>query len=168
MKPHLSWQGQSGLSAIHVLGIVALAGILYLIFFVESDKERNDRLEHDAQTARMSKLMALVREHYSGEAVSAGTFGKWKIVSIEDGANNPFSKSINSISVRLAVDDRIHSEIRQLSKDGQFRAASNGCPPRISPIYTIMTNNDNLTLQVEFQGAVFIDVNCMQWAGTVS
>lgn len=152
-----------GLSAVHVLGVLFALGIAAILLFVDSDEEVREREAKVAQVARLADLTRLVTKFYAGE-VSAGTFGKWTVVSVKSSADNPYSDKINAVTVRVVVNDRVADDILSRSTEGRARAAANGCPPRSNYIYSLMTNNDNLALEVENRGSVFISVPCDRWA----
>lgn len=166
-KNKVTKEKSKGLSAIHILGILVFGGIAAILIFGESDSKKRDRLENEYQITRMEKISNLAKQYYGKREVIAGTFGVWKIKSITPHADNPFSKNINTIDVRVEVNRKVAKEILWRSSEGQHRAASNGCPPISHEIYKVMTNNDNLTLQVEVDGNVFIDVDCARWAGNI-
>lgn len=115
----------------------------------------------------MAEISREARQYYGGGAVSAGTFGEWKVKSVTPHADNPFSDKINSIDVRVVVNSEVANDILWRSIEGRLRAAANGCPPSSHRIYSLMTNDDNLTLQVEVDGKIFIDVDCERWAGNI-
>lgn len=157
----------NGLSAIHVLGILVVVGIAALFIFGESDSNMRNRIEKEEQILRMSKISKLAENYYGGGKIIAGTFGSWTVVSVIPHTDNPFSEKINNIDVRVAIDRKSARDIMSRSSEAQHRAAASGCPPITHDIYKIMTNNDNLTLQVEVDGNIFIDVDCARWAGNI-
>ena len=157
----------NNLSAIHLFGIIIFLGIAALLIFGETDKQRRDRLDKPEQVSRMARITALTNDYYSKGEVAAGTFGIWRVVSIKSKADNPYSDKINNINVRVEVDERTAKDILQRSSEGQLRAGASGCPPITHEIYSIMTNNDNLTLQVGVNGEIFVDVACSRWAGNI-
>jgi hypothetical protein len=156
-----------GLTAIHILGIIAFGGIVLFLIFAETDTQKRERIEKELQTSRMAKLNQLTNQYYGNGKIVAGTFGEWKVKSISSNTGNPFSDKINNIDVRIVVDRRVAEEILWRGNEGRSRAAANGCPPRLHEIYSVLTNNDNLTLQVEVDGKIFIDVDCDRWAGDI-
>lgn len=113
--------------------------------------------------ARVSQFEARVRKHY-GQAITAGTFGEWKVTSVGLGPPNRFSESISKVVVVLAPPQNMADDIVSRASDAQFRPVGlNACPPRNHSIWTGTTGNDFLELQVLSVGKVFIDVDCRRY-----
>lgn len=155
------------LSIIHIIGLLFAFGVAVTIAIGVLDNRKKEQVEKEAQRVQLAKIAALVKTYYGQGEIKAGTFGSWKVVNVQARSDNPFSDKINIVEVRLAVSDRIFQDMQQRSPEGRFRAASNGCPPVGHEIYGLLTNNDNLTLQLEVGGTVFIDVDCARWAGNI-
>lgn len=155
------------LSVIHIIGLLFALGVVVTIAIGILDNREKDRAQKEAQQVRLAKLTELAKTYYGQGEVKAGTFGSWRVMHVRSRSDNPLSDKINVVEVRVAVTDRTFQDMRQRSSEGQFRAASNGCPPIGHEIYRLLTNNDNLTLQLEVGGTIFIDVDCARWAGNI-
>jgi hypothetical protein len=167
MEENTSKRHAGRLSVIHIIGLLFALGVVVTIVIGVLDNREKDGIQKEAQQARLAKITALAQTYYGQGEVKAGTFGSWKVVHVRSRSDNPLSDKINTVDVRVAVSDRTFQDIQQRSPEGRFRAASNGCPPVGHEIYRILTNNDNLTLQLEVGGTIFIDVDCARWAGNI-
>lgn len=153
------------LSVIHWLGIAVAVGIVALLVFGETTSDARKRVAREEQAKRMTRLLSMTREYYGHDEVGAGTFGTWKVKSIRADEKNPLSESINSVIVTLVVDRSVADDILWRTSEGRLRAAANGCPPRSNAVYEVLSNNDNLMLEVVVDGSIFVDVDCARWAG---
>lgn len=156
-----------GLSVIHVIGIVFVLGLLTLIVFGVLDNRERDRVEKEAQQARLVEIVRLASAYYGKGVVQAGTFGAWKVDRVGSRVDNRLSDKINYVDVVLTVNGRTFRDIQDRGPEARLRAASNGCPPAGHEIYRAMSNYDNLTVQLQVGGGIFIDVDCARWAGSI-